>query len=761
MDSSQEHSRRRPQLKTLLLSAASRLSPPEPILSAIKPPTSRQAWLRFLFTRLPILHWIWTYQYTFLVPDIVSGITVAVMHIPQGLAYGLLTTLDPVYGLYTSLVPVVVYSIFGTSKHISIGVFAIICLMVRNGIEQALAVEGFGTTCILDNAKLITINNTTNITCGALKAQIAVSLAFSSGLIMVLMGLFQLGFISIFLSEPLISGYTTGSAIHVFTSQIPYIFGIGIDIKPYVPVLHELLTVPRVWIDAFRQIFITNSVNVAAFLIALCSIMLMVSIELINSELISRIKCWCCLFSRRHGKCHRSRMFKWPFKIPGPLIVIIIATAMSATLNFKKRFHITVAGTIPTNLPPLSLPTGHYVLITLPSAFTISIVTYAIGISLAQAFAKQYKYKIDSNQELIAYGLCNLVGSFFSSFNSSISLSRSLVQASAGGKTQLIGIISAVVMALLVVFGGFLLEPLPDAVLGAIIWVAIYAILKQVKDLWMYMKLSLSDTAVWVFVFWATVLLGVDLGLLCGVLFSLFIIILKLILPQSFTSEHCTESSSSESVSEKNAEVLVFNFQAPICFVNSAVFRRRLEIATEIDKRQRDGDKEKGCLELCSSKIIEHSRLGKSKHLESSGSGAIDQRSSASYINTVIIDCSCIAFLDSVGVKMLSQIVSEFDEANVQVILSAVSAKNRAMLQKAQFFAVCGEEWIFENTEEALQHARHGSRLHPYVSSLKAIRSEKSCNQKQVLEGTELNAAVIQASDTTDKGQLDISKDDN
>ena len=218
-----------------------------------------------------------------------------------------------------------------SSLYIPTGVFAIICLMVRNGIEQALAVEGLGIACIHDNALLITVGNATNVTCGAIKVQIAVSLAFTSGLIMVCgkcfgsvrvwgcldvcvecifvccvgvravygenekwkdmveekdtciaavrrvmkhrgeieaievyrdyrymhtfapppppqigMGLLQMGFITIFLSEPLISGYTTGSAVHVFTSQIPYIFGIGINIKPYVPVFHELLTVPRV-----------------------------------------------------------------------------------------------------------------------------------------------------------------------------------------------------------------------------------------------------------------------------------------------------------------------------------------------------------------------------------------------------------------------------------------------------------------------------------------------------------------------------------
>ena len=113
--------------------------------------------------------------------------------------------------------------------------------------------------------------------------------------------------------------------------------------------------------------------------------------------------------------------------------------------------------------------------------------------------------------------------------------------------------------------------------------------------------------------------------------------------------------------------------------------------------------------------------------------------------------------MDSVGVKMLSQIVLEFDEANVQVIFSTVSAKNRAMLQKAQFFAVCGEERMFSNTEEALQHARHGSRLHPYVSgfsSLKALLSEKDCNQKQGTIG------IIQDSDSTDQQQLDSCKDD-
>eukprot|EP00731_Ephydatia_muelleri_P037610 Em0520g1a len=223
---------------------ATSMVPPEPLLSGIKPPMSRQAWLRFLLTHIPILHWTWTYKLQYFIPDIMAGLTVGVMHIPQGLAYGLLTGLDPVYGLYTSFVPVIVYSILGTSRQLSTGTFAVICLMVGNSINQVFSDKGLDLCREEDSSQLLI--NGTNTTCGEMEVEVAVSLALTSGIIMMIMGCFQMGFVTIFLSEPLISGYTTGAALLVCTTQLPHIFGTSLKLRPVIAYFPDVVSLPSI-----------------------------------------------------------------------------------------------------------------------------------------------------------------------------------------------------------------------------------------------------------------------------------------------------------------------------------------------------------------------------------------------------------------------------------------------------------------------------------------------------------------------------------
>lgn len=167
---------------------------PEPVRSNLMPPKTCRQWGNFLLLRLPILSWFWSYKPRYLIGDIIAGITVSVMHIPQGLAYALLANLPPIYGLYTSFMAPIVYAIFGTSRHLALGTFAVVSLMVGNAVQRL--VDSNGIPCLEETDSYVsngnyTIVNYTNssdlVICENFKRDVAVTLAFTSGITLVYM----------------------------------------------------------------------------------------------------------------------------------------------------------------------------------------------------------------------------------------------------------------------------------------------------------------------------------------------------------------------------------------------------------------------------------------------------------------------------------------------------------------------------------------------------------------------------------------------
>lgn len=174
---------------------------------------------RAVLSWVPVLSWLPHYSFREnAIGDLISGCSVGIMHLPQGMAYALLASLRPVYGLYTSLFPVLVYFIFGTSRHISIGTFAVISIMIGSVTEKLGPDSNFmgnGTNGTVDYDRR-----------DAFRVQVACSLTVLTGIFQILLGVVRFGFVVTYLSEPLVRGYTTGSACHVCISQLKYLFGV-------------------------------------------------------------------------------------------------------------------------------------------------------------------------------------------------------------------------------------------------------------------------------------------------------------------------------------------------------------------------------------------------------------------------------------------------------------------------------------------------------------------------------------------------------
>uniref|UniRef100_A0AAX7T069 SLC26A/SulP transporter domain-containing protein n=1 Tax=Astatotilapia calliptera TaxID=8154 RepID=A0AAX7T069_ASTCA len=455
-----------------------------------------------LLTWVPVLSWLPRYSIREnALGDLISGCSVGIMHLPQGLyvgicmAYALLASLRPVYGLYTSLFPVLVYFIFGTSRHISIGTFAVISIMVGSVTERLAPDSNFivnGT----NGTETVDIDKR-----DAYRVQVACSLTVLTGIFQILLGVVRFGFVVTYLSEPLIRGYTTGSACHVCVSQLKYLFGI---------------TPSR----------FTGPLSLIYTVLDICSLLPQTQVpELV----VSLVALAVLIVVKEINDCYRQKL---PLPIPIELVVVIAATIITHFCELPSKYNIDVVGEIPSGLKAPRAPDTTFFSGVIGDAFAVAIVGFAINISLSKTFGLKYGYKVDSNQELVALGLSNTIGGFFHCYSVTSSLSRSLVQESTGGKTQVAGVISSIIVLITVLKIGPLFEDLPKAVLSTIVFVNLKGMFKQFMDVSLLWKTNKVDLLVWLVTFISTIVLNLDLGLAVSVAFSMLTFIFRTQLPR-------------------------------------------------------------------------------------------------------------------------------------------------------------------------------------------------------------------------------------
>ncbi|KAM9785987.1 solute carrier family 26 member 6-like [Neosynchiropus ocellatus] len=419
------------------------------------------------------------------------------MHLPQGMAYAMLASLPPVYGLYTSLFPVLVYCIFGSSKHVSIGTFAVASVMVGSVTER-----------LAPDSDFLYAGNVTNgtghiniVERDAYRAKIASCVAFLSGLIQILLGVVKSGFVVNYLSEPLIRGYTTGSACHVCLSQIKYIFGLN----------PARANGPLSFIYTFLNIcWLLPQTKVPEVVVSVLSLTVLIVVKELSA-------------------CYAHKL---PMPIPIELFMIVIGTMITHFSGLADSHDIDVVGEIPSGLMPPRAPDLSLFSEVIGDAIALAIVCYAISISLGKTFGLKHGYKVGSNQEMIALGLCNMIGGCFQCYSVTSSLSRSLVQESTGGNTQVAGLVSSVIVLVTILKIGSLFENLPKAVLAAVVFVNLKGMFKQFFDLPKLWKTNKTEFLVWMLTFMSTILLNLDLGLAVSVMGAMLIFIFRTQMPR-------------------------------------------------------------------------------------------------------------------------------------------------------------------------------------------------------------------------------------
>jgi len=419
---------------------------------------------------LPPLGWLRGYGGATLASDLLAAVIVTIMLIPQSLAYALLAGLPPEMGLYASILPLVAYALFGTSRTLSVGPVAVASLMTATAVGK---VAQAGT---------------------ADYASAAVALALMSGLMLAAMGLLRFGALSNLLSHPVVSGFITASGIIIALSQLRHILGIEAHGETLLDLGHSLL----LHVADFNAVTLGTGVAALGFLFwvrrGLAPLLARAGLAETTAGMVAKA---------------------------GPVLIIVLTTLASYFGGLEAR-GVAIVGAVPSGLPAFSTPVFDAELWSelAVSALLVSIIGFVESVSVGRTLAARRRQAIDANQELIALGAANVASGISGGFPVTGGFSRSVVNFDAGAETQLASVFTAAGIALAALFLTPVLYFLPQATLAATIIVAVTALIDWsiIGLAWRY---SRSDFIAVTATIAVTLALGVELGVLAGIIASI------------------------------------------------------------------------------------------------------------------------------------------------------------------------------------------------------------------------------------------------
>lgn len=471
--------------------------------------------MSFLKEYLPVFRWLPNYQRQYISADLLAGITVAVMLIPQVMAYALIAGLPPVAGLYAALASIVVYAIFGGSRQLGVGPVALDSLLVASGVG-AIAAANSEEYLIL-----------------------AMMLAVMVGIIQFVSGVAKLGFLANFLSNPVLSGFTSAAVIIIALNQVKYLTGAAI------PRFQNLIEIVRKINPAHLQ------VDSLTLIIGFSGLLFLVLIKRFSPA------------------------------IPGALLLVALTTVLSALFNWEEA-GVDIVGAIPEGLPGFAWPAVSLEKVgaLVPVAMTIALLSYMEAIAVTKKLAAKINDSVDANQELRGLGLANVATGFFGGFPVAGSFSRSAVNARAGAKTAMASLTTAAVIALTLLFLTPLFYYLPNSVLAAIIVAAVISLV-DLQEMHRLYRTKGSDFIVWISAFLATLFFGILYGIFLSVVMSLVMILRRISHPHiaimgQVPGTDVIRNLDREPAAEEVDGLLIFRIDASLYFANVAYLRDQL-----------------------------------------------------------------------------------------------------------------------------------------------------------------------------------------
>lgn len=567
--------------------------------------------LTHLSRYLPFLEWFLEYRSQHLIGDLIAGVIVAIMLVPQGMAYALLAGLPPQIGLYASIMPLILYALLGTSRTLAVGPVAIVSLLVATGVGQ-----------------LAQPNTSEYLT-------LAMMLALLVGILQVLMGVVRLGFLVNFLSHAVISGFTSAAAIIIGFSQLKHLLGLQL---PQTESFSELLQ--EIWQHLSQS-------NGIILILGLTSIVVLL---FFNHQLQPLLE--------KQGIPSNLIL---PLTRSGPLLLVLVNTVLVWGLQLHEVAQVKIIGEIPAGLPPLTLPPFDLKSwqALMPTAVAISLVGFMESIAVAKSLASKRRQKIDANQELIGLGAANLSAAFTGGYPVTGGLSRTVVNFSAGANTGLASIITALLIALTVLFFTPIFYFLPQAVLAAIIIVAVLNLIDftSLQRMWQYNR---ADAASLLITFGAVLGLGIEAGILVGIVASLGLYLWRTSHPHLAVVGRIEGSEHFRNVLRNPVKtyphVLAIRVDESLYFANIKALEDYVLHAV--------------------------SNTPDLKHL--------------------VLICSAINFIDASALETLEALIADLNTAGVRVYLAEVKGPVMDQLKKTDFVEKIGRERIFLSTHQAM-----------------------------------------------------------
>jgi len=425
-----------------------------------------------LSSLLPALSWARTYNGKLLTQDVLAAVIVTIMLIPQSLAYAILAGLPPEMGLYASILPLVLYALFGSSSSLAVGPVAVVSLMTAVAISR-----------VSENADISSI-------------EAAIALAALSGLMLLAMAVLRLGFLANFLSHPVISGFITASGILIALSQLKHILGIEAG-------GHNLLQLGQSLLQHAPDL------NAPTLAIGALSFMLLLGARRGLNPLLHKIG------------MPADRAAIW--SRTGPVWAVLVTTLIVWGLNLDQR-GVTTLGTVPAGLPDLVLPVVNTELWKqlAISALLISVVGFVESVSVAQTLGAKRRQRIEPDRELLGLGAANVGSAVSGGFPVTGGFSRSVVNFDAGAQTPAAGLFTAFGIGLATLALTPLLAKLPIATLAATIIVAVSTLI-DVKTPFKILRYSRGDFAAMMATIVLTLAVGVEAGIVAGVSLSILL----------------------------------------------------------------------------------------------------------------------------------------------------------------------------------------------------------------------------------------------
>ncbi len=573
------------------------------------------------------------YSRKMLAGDLVAGLVVAVMLVPQAMAYAMLAGLPPEVGLYASIAPLVLYSLLGTSNALAIGPVAMVSLLVFAGVGE-LASPGspeFISYCL--------------------------TLALLIGVLQIAMAVFRLGFLVNFISHPVLIGFTSAAAVVIGFSQLKHLLGISVERSHY-PFELMANTITKI-----------GSTNTTTLTIGLASCLLLALFAYGLKPLLMK------LGLREESATTLSKL--------GPLLAVMIASWVVFKGQLQQTRSVSIVGNIPSGLPGFTLPDLNWSTIRslLPLALVITVVGYLESISVAMALASRKREKINANRELLALGIADVGAAFTGGYPVTGGFSRSMVNYSAGVRSPLGAILTAIFVAISVMFLTPWFVSIPKAVLGAIIIVAVAPLIdfKTPVKLWRY---SRPDAIACVVTFFAVMVMGIENGILIGVATTIVTLMGKISRPHIVEVGQVGLNGS---------------------FRNSSRY---------------DVDLTSGVLAL---RIDESLNFANAQYLETY---VIESISNRPDVKQVLLISSGINDIDATGLEVLETIHQELAEVGVEFYLSDVKGLVLDRFQLAGYGEEFLNEHIFPTAAEAIRRlrTRNGEPAQPASPSAKKQR---------------------------------------